>query len=87
MPYQVTEFETTPNPNAVKVWLDQSLSDRPLSFLNRDHAEKNPVAARLFALPGVTSVLINGRWLTVNKEEGESWKKLRKALRETLAEL
>ncbi len=87
MPYEVTQFEATPNPNALKVWVDQPLSDGPVSFLDRANAADNAVAARLFALPGVTSLLINGRWLTVNKQQGESWKRLRKALREALAEL
>lgn len=87
MPYEVTEFETTPNPNALKVWVDRPLSDRPLSFLDSSQAHRNPIAARLFALPGVTSILINGKWLTVNKERDESWKRLRKAVREALAEL
>ncbi len=87
MPYQVIEFEATPNPNAVKVWVDQPLSDRPLSFLERSQAEKNPIAARLFALPGVTCLLINGRWVTVNKEVDVPWKRLRKRVREALAEL
>ena len=29
MPCTVVEYETTPNPNALKCWLDQPISDGP----------------------------------------------------------
>jgi hypothetical protein len=73
MPFTVTHFESTPNPNAVKCWLDKPISDRPRSFLNQEMASDDPLAAALFAEAGVTTVLFNGDWLTVNKPPDADW--------------
>lgn len=73
MPYRVTEFESTPNPNAVKCWLDRPISDRPRSFFNAQMAAEDPVAAALFADAGITNILFNGDWLTVNKPPDADW--------------
>jgi len=73
MPYRIVRFETTPNPNALKCWLDQPISDRPRSFLNAKAAESDPLAAALFSGAGVTTLLFNGDWLTINKSEVTPW--------------
>lgn len=73
MPFRVTEFEPTPNPNAVKCWLDSPISDHPRSFLNRAMAEDDPLAKALFDQAGVTNILMNGAWLTVSKAPDANW--------------
>ena len=84
MTYRVTEFESTPNPNAVKCWLDRPISDRPRSFLNAAMAQEDPIAAALFAHAGVTNVLFNGDWLTVNKPEGTEWRTVKEQVKRVL---
>ena len=42
MPFTITEFESTPNPNAVKCWLDRPISEGPRSFLNAQMAQGDP---------------------------------------------
>jgi hypothetical protein len=86
MPWTVTEFEPTPNPNAVKCILDAPISDRPRSFLNRDAATGDELAERLFAIPGVTTLLMNGGWMTVNKSTDAEWPAIKRAVRRVLAE-
>lgn len=86
MPYAVTEFEATPNPNAVKCWLDRPISDRPRSFLNAQMAAEDPIAAALFAQGGVTTVLFNGEWLTVNKPPDASWQTVKATVKRVLRE-
>ena len=86
MPYQVTEFEATPNPNAVKCWLDQPISDRPRSFLNKEMAAEDPIASALFEQAGVTNVLFNGNWVTVNKPSDADWSVVKNKVQRVLKE-
>jgi hypothetical protein len=85
MPYAITQFEQTPNPNAVKCWLDRAISDGPRSFLTAAMAKDDPIAAALFAQAGVTTVLFNGDWLTVNKQPQDQWADVKKKVRSVLA--
>ena len=86
MPYTVVEFEPTPNPNAVKCWLDKPISTVPRSFLNRDMASEDAVAIALFDLAGATTVLFNGDWITVNKPHDVSWESMKAKIKRVLAE-
>lgn len=86
MSYRITEFESTPNPNAVKCWLDRPISRGPRSFLNREMAEDDPVAAALFDTAGATTVLFNGEWMTINKPPDAQWDAVKEAVRRVLAD-
>lgn len=81
----VTEFEDTPNPNAMKCWLDQPVSDRPCSFRSSDAAADHPIAARLFAEAGVTNVLLCGDWLTISKPAKAKWPAVKKKVQQVLS--
>jgi hypothetical protein len=84
MPFRIIEFEPTPNPNAVKCWLDAPISDRPRSFLNREMAEADPIARRLFEEAGVVCVLFSGTWIAVNKPAAADWATVKRAVRGVL---
>lgn len=84
--FQITRFEDTPNPNAIKCWLDRPISDRPRSFLNAAMAKSDPIAAALFQEAGATTVLLNGSWLTVNKPAKAAWSTVKVAVERVLAE-
>ncbi len=86
MPYTVTQFESTPNPTAVKCLLDRPVCERPRSFLDASAAAGDPIASALFALPGVRNILIGGDWITVNTTPGSDWRKLKPAIRRILSE-
>jgi Scaffold protein Nfu/NifU N terminal len=86
MPFAVTKFESTPNPNAVKCWLDKPISDRPRSFLNAEMAKADAVAAALFAQAGATNVLFNGDWVTINKQPAAEWATIKAKVRRVLKE-
>src|SRR5690554_2366615 len=60
MGFSIVEFESTPNPNALKIWLDKPISDRPRSFLNAEMAAEDPIASALFQQAGVVTALFNG---------------------------
>ena len=73
MAYRVLEIQPTPNPNAAKFVLDRPVSQQPTSFLNRASAAGHELASRLFAVSGVTSVLLLGDFVTVNKAPDVKW--------------
>lgn len=85
MPYTITRFETTPNPNALKCWLDTPIPGGPRSFHNAAAAADDPIAASLFQNAGVTNVLLYGEWLTINKPPEADWNAVKKNAREVLA--
>lgn len=92
MPYSVVKFQDTPNPNAVKCVLDKPLPHAgqpgvPRSFFSADQASGDPLASRLFALPGVTNVLLADAWLTVGKSPEAAWGPIHKGVKRVLGEL
>lgn len=86
MPFTVTDVQPTPNPNAMKFCLDRAVVDRPTSFFNADAARDHPLAARLFVIPGVSSLLLLGDFLTVNKRPDVKWAEITPAVKRVLAE-
>ncbi len=87
MGYTITEFEETPNPNAVKCWLDRPISAGPKSFLNAEMAADDPIAATLFESASITTLLFNGNWMTVNKHPDASWSDVKRSVESVLADV
>jgi hypothetical protein len=85
MGFKVSEVQPTPNPNALKFILDRNVVDQPTSFFNREQAVDHPLASKLFAIPGVSSVLLLGDFITVNKTPEVAWKGITKAVQTVLA--
>lgn len=83
---KVIEVQPTPNPNAMKFILDQTVSDQPMSFFNPESGKDHPLAARLFAIPGVQSLLLLNDFVTVNKTPQGVWKTITPAVKRVLAE-
>jgi len=84
MPWTITEYETTPNPNALKCWLDGPISEGPLSFLNAEAAVGHPVGEALFATGKVNNILFNGDWLTICKVQSTTWPTVKKHVEKVL---
>ena len=87
MAFRVVEVQPTPNPNALKFMLDREISERPTSYLNAGAATDDPIAKRLFAVPGVSSLLFLGDFVTVNKSPDASWADIRSRIQRALAEV
>jgi hypothetical protein len=87
MPYRVLKYQTTPNPNALKVLLDGEISDRPRSFRTVAEGDGDALASRFFAITGVTSLLFNGDWFTVNKSPEAQWPAIKKGVERELASM
>ena len=86
MPYTVTEIQPTPNPNAAKFVLDRPISEASISFLNADQATDHPIAKRLFSIAGVSSLLLLGDFVTVNKTAEAGWASIKRKVQQVLAE-
>jgi len=84
MAFRVIEVQPTPNPNASKYVLDAPISQKPESFFNADAGKDHPVASALFAIPGVTSVLLLGDFVTVNKSADVKWSAITPAVKRVL---
>jgi len=86
MPFRITRYESTPNPNAMKCWLDAPISDVPQSFLNASMAADHALARSLFDTGVLTTLLLNGTWMTVNRQPEIAWPKVKRVVEGVLAE-
>ena len=86
MPYEVREFQETPNPNALKCVLDKLVTEKPRSYFTADQASGDPLGRALFAIDGVTNILINRDWITVSKRAHMPWPRVRSAVQKVLRE-
>ncbi len=90
-PLRRVAFEPTPNPHAVRATLSPALAPPACdvaarSFRDPAGAAQCPVAAALFAVPGVAGVLLgpDGAWLSVNKTPDAAWKHVAVGVRRVL---
>lgn len=78
---KILEIESTPNPNAKKFILKDSLTmGTSRSFDNSQAAAADPLASELFAIPHVTNVYYIDRWLTVTQDGKADWQELMRQL-------
>src|SRR5690349_16846636 len=84
MPFRVREIQPTPNPNAAKFILDREVSAQPMSFFNSSSAANHPLAKKLFEVPGVSSLLLLGDFVTVNKDSSVAWNKITAKVQQVL---
>lgn len=87
MPYRVVAFQPTPNPNALKCTVQPRLPDPPRSFRSAADAGNDALARAIFDIPGVTSLLLNGDWMTVNKAPSADWGSVKKGVQAAMARL
>jgi hypothetical protein len=84
MGYRVIEIQPTPNPNALKFVLDRQVSQQPISFFNAAAATDHPLAKRLFEIAGVSSLLLLGDFITINKSPNGAWDDIKNQARKLL---
>jgi len=83
--FRVVQVQPTPNPNAAKFVLDRAVSEQPTSFLNAAAATGHSLAEKLFAIPGVRSLLFLGDFITVNKSPDAAWQDVTARVKQALA--
>ena len=66
--------QATPNPNAMKFSLDRPVVSGPSqTYTSKENAAANPLAAKLFEIPGVKQVFFLGNFVTVTKDSDALW--------------
>ena len=73
MAVKVLSIEKTPNPNAIKIVVDQTVSTVPRSFRTKESASDHDLSRALFALPGVTGVFCLHDFVTISKSPEARW--------------
>ena len=84
MGFKVIEIQPTPNPNALKFVLDTPISQQPISFFDASAAVEHPLARRLFDIEGVTSLLLLGDFVTINKSPAARWDDIKRQAKAAL---
>lgn len=88
MAMRVVRIEPTPNPNAVKVVVEPAPAGGIRSYFSVGQAkgEADPLAHALFAIPGVTSLLIHQTFVSINKAPEAGWGPIKKAAERVIGE-
>ena len=74
---KIAEIEYTPNPNAVKFVLKETIAPGfPKSYPDRIIAAADPLAAALFDVGNVVSVFMQDKFITVTKDDELGWSEL-----------
>jgi len=74
------QTEATPNPATLKFIPGRVvLESGTMEFVDREAADRSPLAERLFAVPGVTSVFYGSDFVTVTKDDSD-WQHLKPAI-------
>jgi NFU1 iron-sulfur cluster scaffold homolog, mitochondrial len=70
-------YETTPNPNALKFTLDQTVvASGSRSFASRFEAAGDPLSSALFEITGLVGVFCMADFVTVTKDPAAAWEDL-----------
>ena len=68
------QTESTPNPATLKFLPGQTVLEAGTAdFPTAEAAVKSPLAARIFAVPGVTGVVFGSDFVTVTKAAATAW--------------
>src|SRR5271163_2971313 len=74
------QTEATPNPATLKFIPGRIvLEGGAMEFTDREAADRSPLAARLFDVPGVSGVFYGSDFITVTKKDGD-WQHLKPAI-------
>ncbi|HWP40788.1 MAG TPA: NifU N-terminal domain-containing protein [Tepidisphaeraceae bacterium] len=85
MAFRVQDVQATPNPNAAKFILDRPIVEQPVSFFSAESAKGHALAEQLFAIPGVSSLLLLRDFITVNKTPQARWEQITPRVKAVLA--
>ena len=74
---KISDIQETPNPNAVKFILRESVSNGVArQFASADQAQGDPLSKSLFDVGNVVSVFYMDNMITVEKEDPADWDEL-----------
>ena len=68
----------------MKYILDRPISDQPISFFTSESAKDHALARKLFEIDGVTTLLLLGDFVTVNKRPDKPWTQVSPRVKQSL---
>lgn len=78
-------LEFTPNPNTLKYVVNRTLLESgAANFPTKESAERSPLAKRLFAVLGVSGVMVGRNFVTVTKGNEGDWEGLNRGVNDIL---
>lgn len=79
-------LEFTPNPNTLKFVVSQPLLEKgAVNFSSAEQAtQKSPLAVALFAIPGISAIMLGSQFVTVTKAPQGDWDIIAEKVPETL---
>lgn len=77
---------TTPNPNSIRIGLTKPVFPKPTTYANAQAAAADPLAKRIFSLPGVVQVFVMNDFLSINKDPSTDWSVLEPKIAQILQE-
>jgi len=76
---QVVDVDLTPNPHALKFFLNEKLlKTETRQFHKKEDAENDPLAKGIFEFEGVVSVFYMDKFITIEKRADIEWGKIQK---------
>jgi len=75
--FVVKEVQPTPNPNAMKFVLGETIFTTPARFYTREEARDHPLASSLMAIDGVSNIMLLADFITVGKKPEARWSEIR----------
>lgn len=80
------QTEATPNPVTLKFIPEGTVLERGMAdFTDEASAQKSPLAARLFAIEGVTGVFLGRDFISVTRAQGKEWHHLKPSILEAIS--
>jgi hypothetical protein len=81
---RILGIETTPNPDAIKLLLASRQTGGIRSYRPGESAGDDALGRDLLALEGVRGVLIHEQFITLTRDPGVDWTRLRKNAEDAL---
>ena len=73
-------LDPTPNPNSIKITVSAAVSPKPATFASAAAAQSDPLAKKLFEVPGVKSIFMISNFVTVTKDPATDWESIANTL-------
>jgi Fe-S cluster biogenesis protein NfuA len=74
--------ESTPNPNTMKFVANRALVPKRFEFNSVEQAQNAPLALELFKVTGVDAVFMHQNYISVSKNQEDSWTELIEIIKE-----
>ncbi len=79
-------YEATPNPQTMKFYTGQAISDESMQIDSIEQARRSPLAQKLFGFPWMAGVFIGPNFVSITKQDWVEWNILADPLCDLISE-